>query len=182
MARWGGWAATAGGAMWVTKGLAILITGRQPPVLFELAIVLFPIGLIGLRSAIRGRGGRRAQVGATLAYAALVLVAATAVAVALSSPDAVVGIGIAGTVLCIVSGLIFLGAVARGVEGLSGPLRWLPLALGVAMVPLATVVAGVLEAIHERLLEVPIVVVGLGWAVIGMAIAKESTGAAADSR
>jgi hypothetical protein len=168
--------------MWATKGLAILFTGRQPPVLFEVAIVLFPVGLIGLRSALRGRGGRRAEVGGTLTYVALVLAAATAVAVALSSPSAVVGAGIAGTVLCIVWGLIFLGAAARGVEELSALLRWLPLALGVATVPLATVVAGVLEAIHERLLEVPIVVVGLGWAAVGMAIATEPTGAASDSR
>ena len=36
--RLGGVAAMVGGLMWVVKGGAILLTGQQPPVLFEAAM------------------------------------------------------------------------------------------------------------------------------------------------
>lgn len=43
--RLGGLAAVAGGLMWVVKGGSILLTGQQPPVVFEAALPLFATDL-----------------------------------------------------------------------------------------------------------------------------------------
>lgn len=158
--------------MWAAKALAILVTGDQPPLLFQLPLVLFPLGLIGLHSLLGPGGGRKAMFGGRAAYAALVFSVATGVAAGVA-PDAVVGVGIAAATLATVLGLIFLGLAARDAQHLPPPLRWLPLALGVATPLAVTVVGGLLEAIHERLLEVPLLALALGWVVLGTLVAAE---------
>ncbi len=56
--RLGGLAATVGGLLWVVKGGAILLTGQQPPVVFEAALPLFAVGLVGLHARLTGAEGR----------------------------------------------------------------------------------------------------------------------------
>ena len=55
--RWGGLAAMLGGVMWVFKGGAIILTGEQPPVVFEAALPLFAAGLVGLHARLGGAVG-----------------------------------------------------------------------------------------------------------------------------
>ena len=69
--RLGGVAAMAGGSMWVVKGGGILLTGQQPPVVFETAMPLFAVGLLGLHARLDGRGGPLGKAGVLVAYIAL---------------------------------------------------------------------------------------------------------------
>ncbi len=65
--------------------------------------------------------------------------------------------------------LLALGLAARRARALAMPYTSLPWAMGLAVIPLL-IAGGALEAIDERLLELPIVLLGLGWIVLGAAI------------
>jgi hypothetical protein len=87
---------------------------------------------------------------------------------------------IATAALATVAGLVMLGRTARRTNAFPPPWHNLPLAMGVATPFLMTVVGGVLEAINERLLEVPLVVLAAGWIGLGTAIAgRNAAGVAA---
>ena len=167
----GAGAAVAGGAMWAVKGAVILAVGDQPPLLFEVAGLLFPLALVGLHHRLSGGGGRPGQIGGLLArLAGLGALATAAYGGLVREPsDVLLGALIALTALSTFIGLLLLGLAARSTEAL--PERWrnLPAAMGIAAIP-AIMVGGVLEAIHERLLEVPIVVLGIGWALLGVVL------------
>ena len=179
--RWCGWAAMLGGAMWAAKGLAILITGDQPPLLFEVPLLLFPIGLIGLYHRLLQSGAQPGRASKILVYAALgAALLVLPIGLLLSDPpEVVLGVPIATAALATVAGLVLLGRTARRTNALRSPWHNLPLAMGVATPLLMTVVGGVLEAINERLLEVPLVVLAAGWIGLGAAIAGQSAAVAA---
>ncbi len=88
------------------------------------------------------------------------------------------------TALSIFVGLVLLGIAVRRADALPGRWRSLPLAIGAGGFPLMIVVGGVLEALSERLLEIPLVVLGLAWIALGYAIchAPDSHGAPAPTR
>src|SRR5688572_4453848 len=65
--RVGGVCAMVGGLCWAVKALAILVTGDQPPILFEIAPVFFAAGLIGLYAKLPARRGPAARIGIALA-------------------------------------------------------------------------------------------------------------------
>ena len=48
----------AGGFAWVVKGVGILAVDKQPPVVFELALPLFGLSLVGV-ALLTSRGIRR---------------------------------------------------------------------------------------------------------------------------
>ena len=175
--RWCGWAAMLGGAMWAAKGLAILITGDQPPLLFEVPLLLFPIGLIGLYHCLLQSGaqpGRASKIVVYVACAAALLVLPVGLLLS-DPPEVVLGVPIATAALATVAGLVLLGRTARRTKAFPPPWHNLPLTMGVATPLLMTVVGGVLEAINERLLEVPLVVLAAGWIGLGAAIAGQSS-------
>lgn len=154
------------------KGTAILVTGNQPPVVFEAAGFAFPIALLGLhallasRRPVHPRGG-----GATAAAALVVGLAALGVGtVADHPPKALTTAAIVTVSLCTVASLLLLGGAARRSPGL--PERWksLPWFMGLAIVPSLTIVGGLLAAVHERLLEIPIVALGVAWVLLGLAM------------
>ncbi len=158
--------------MWAVKGAVILAVGDQPPLLFEVPGLLFPLALVGLHHRLGGEGGRRGQIGGLLArVAGLSALTTAAYGVLVPEPsDVLLGVLIALTGLSTFIGLLLLGLAARSTDAL--PERWrnLPAAMGIAAIPAMTVVGGVLEAIHERLLEVPIVAFGIGWALLGFVL------------
>jgi hypothetical protein len=166
-----------GGVMWVVKGGAIILTGEQPPVLFEAALPLFAVGLVGLHARLEGRGGRLGKTGVLLAYVAL----ASAVVVLVGWTLAPAGwvpnedsltpltpfIVLAG--LGPFVGLVLLGIATLRVKAMPAPWSALPLLMGTGAVPLM-LVGGVLELVSERLVELPIVLLGLAWVLLGYSV------------
>jgi hypothetical protein len=171
-----------GGACWVIKGMAILISGDQPPFLFEIAPVFFLIGLWGLRLRLGHRGGRMATVGIAALGLAVVLGIATWLLSVAAEDSRTTGSQeefqptLLLAFLALLTGLVLLGIVTRRTRALGD--RWsnLPLALVVAA-PLVAIVGGALEAINERLLEIPLVLYGFGWMGLGYALMRSVRGA-----
>ena len=172
--RTGGLAAMVGGLLWVVKGGSILLTGQQPPVVFEAALPLF-LGLLGLHARLEGRGGPLGKAGVLVAYTALAAAVALLLVASLPPLYAVAGFG------------PFLGLVLMGSATLQGgvfrpPWSALPLALGFGG-PLLILAGGGLALMNERLLEIPIVLVGLAWMLLGYSVlAVEGTRVQAPAR
>ena len=159
--RIGGLAAVVGGLMWIVKGGSILITGQQPPVVFEAALSLFAVGLLGLHARLGGHGGPLGKAGVLVAYAALA--AAALVLVAPLPPFyAVAGFGP-------FLGLVLLGSATLQAGVFPPPWSALPLAMGLGG-PLLVLAGGGLALMNERLLEIPIVLVGLAWMLLGYSV------------
>lgn len=171
-ARLGGFAAIAGGLFWIVKAAAILVTGNQPPVLFEIAPLFFSLGIIGLVQLIRPPRGRLALIGMILAVAAaLTTIAALLVTeggTQASSEDDFSPLPFFSFIATILA-LLLAGIPTLRCRTLRTPWHRLPVALSAGFVPLI-VLGGALESINERLLEIPLLILGLGWALVGFAI------------
>lgn len=182
--RVGAGAALLGGGLWIAKGVSILVTGYQPPLTFEAAVFAFPVALLGLDALLRGREPGLPRGGKTAAAVAVTmgLVLAAVLAVVDDPPDVVTSLATATMGLATVVALLFLGAACRRSHGLPAPWARLPWVMGVALVPSLSVVGGLLAAIHERLLELPIVAYGVAWAILGYAMLASSGHTPTDSR
>ncbi|MBW3592894.1 MAG: hypothetical protein KY396_04295, partial [Actinobacteria bacterium] len=176
LVRFGGLAAMLGGAMWAAKGAAILAGRDQPAFVFEGAPLFFALALLGLHVLLRTRPERLERIGAAFAYLAAGLAAVTAIA-ALDAWNEDMPAPFNGTLaaatLFLVAALVALGIVARRAQVFGRPWSTIPLALGTLFVPLL-LVGGLLSVADERLLEIPIVLLGLGWIVLGYAIASHA--------
>jgi hypothetical protein len=161
LVRLGGLAAMVGGLMWVIKGGTILLTGQQPPVVFEAAMPLFAVGLLGLHTRLDGRGGALGKAGVLVAYIALV---SAAIVLITSFAPFIAAAGF-GPFL----GLVLLGSAVLQARVFPPPWRILPLATGLGG-PLLILVGGGLAQLSERLLEIPIVMVGLAWILLGYSV------------
>jgi len=177
LARVGGLAAILGGLTWVVKSVGILITGEQPPIVFELGPPLFALGLIGLHARLEGRGGRAAEAGLVLACVtialSLVMLLAWAFARELlpagEDEFTPISLVIAGASLSLVAALVLLGAATRRVQAFPTPWKTLPLAMGILIVP-GIAIGGILSQLNERLLEIPLVAFALAWVLTGYLI------------
>lgn len=155
----------------MSKAALIMSVGDQPEYLFEVAPMLFAFGLIGLHRVLQGTGGQIGRVGGWFAYLSLVLSFAkllfntTEVRTSEQSFNPLI---LASTLSVFIS-LLLLGIAHR--KNRTGGLRWpsLPFIVGVSAFPLI-MVGGLLETVSERLLEVPILLIGLGWMTIGVSI------------
>ena len=161
LARLGGLAAILGGLMWVVKGGGILLTGEQLPVVFEAAMPLFAVGLLGLHARLGERGGPLGKAGVLVAYAAM----ASAVVAFVTPLTPFIAAAGFGPFL----GLVLLGSDILQARIFPPPWSALPLAMGLGA-PLLILTGGVLALINERLLEIPIVLVGLAWILLGYAV------------
>jgi hypothetical protein len=172
--HWTGLAAVIGGLCWIVKGSRIMVTGEQPPYVFEVAPVFFALAAAGLFVRLQGRGGRTALVGL---YAALAsgLLAVTDIALYVMGA---VGEGTEdtfspttfGSFLALNTSLILLGIPHRKATTLSPARRSVPLAIGILTIPLLAMGAA-LEALNPRLLELPIIVLGVAWMLLGCELA-----------
>ncbi len=159
--RLGGLAAMVGGLLWVVKGGSILITGQQPPVVFEAAMPFFAVGLLGLHARLDSRGGPLGKAGILVAYAALAA-AATFLITPLAPFIVVAGFGP-------FLGLVLLGSATLQARVFPPPWSALPLSVGLGG-PLLILAGGGLALVNERLLEIPIVLVGLAWMLLGYSV------------
>lgn len=170
-------AAALGGVAWVIKAGVILATGDEPRTVFSIGLILFPFALLGLWSTVRESDVRAARVGGLAAgVAAISAVLALVV-------RAIGGEGVQGgedeftalTPFIILTGfgtfaaLIGLGVAVRRTSALPSGYGSLPLAMGLAAIPLLTLGAA-LEGVNERLFELPIALLGLGWLALGRAL------------
>ena len=170
-----GLAALTGGLLWVVKGGIIMLGGAQPPWIFEFAPGLFSLGLLGLRAALGPSPGRAGIVGGVMAYLTGGLWAITMPIYALV-PGAVragsfgpVNALILVTFLTNLSALVLLGIAARRCRVLPPRWSWLPIVLGTVAFPLI-VAGGALAVLNQRLVELPVVVVGAAWMLLGYLI------------
>lgn len=161
----GGAAAVAAGGCWIAKAGAILSTGVQPPVLFEVAPLLMAVAVVGL--ALQLPVVRvRAVVGTLgiIAVAAATLVVAGEVT---SMPRMVSGAAMAVAHLSVVAGLAVAGWQLRRTQR-----AVLPLAMAIGTVP-AILLGGLLMAVlGERALEIPLLGLGCGWIALGAHLAR----------
>lgn len=159
--RFGGWAAIIGGLMWVVKGMSILITGVQPPVLFEAALPFFGVGLLGLAARLGEERGALGKAGVVVAC----VVMASAVAAFVTAAPPLIAVAGFGPFL----GLILLGSAT--LQARIFPSAWsaLPLAMGLSG-PILILGGGGLAMVHERLLEIPLVLVGIAWMLQGYSV------------
>jgi hypothetical protein len=125
--RLGGVAALVGGLMRVVKGGSILLTGLQPPLVFEVALPLFGVGLLGLHARLDGRGGPLGKAGVLVAYAAL----ASAVVVFMMPLAPFIAVAGFGPFL----GLGLLGSATLQTRIFAPPWSALPLAMGLGGPP-----------------------------------------------
>ena len=163
--------------LWIAKAGAILLTGDQPAHLFEIAPVFMATALLGLHTLLDGRGGTFTRIDGFATYGCFLLSLASVAVYAQgaeSTSEETFDPLIFMAFLSLVASLILLGAAYRRTD--DALIRWqsLPLVLGVAM-PLMMIGGGVLEAVNERLLEVPIVILGLGWIMLGVALVTAPT-------
>lgn len=156
LVRVGGAAGLLGGLAWVVKSVTILVTGHQPPLTYEVALPLLGASLVGVAHLVLEPGRRRTLV-LTAAWLA-VLTGSVALGSELlgESWDP----SIAVWALSLLAGQVGL----LGVRPAPAPLTWWT---GVSTVP-ALLVGGALAEVDERLLEVPLVCIGLAWMAIGL--------------
>lgn len=157
----GGLAAVIGGLMWVVKGGSILLTGDQPPVVFSAAMLLFTVGLLGLDARLGELRGPMGKAGVIVAY-----VAATSSVVAFVTELApfIAAAGFGSFI-----GLVLLGSATLRARIFPSPWSALPVVMGFGG-PLLILVGGGLALINERLLEVPIVLIGFAWMLLGYSV------------
>lgn len=192
LARVGAVAAGVGGLVWLAKGGAALLTGRSVVgavdlgTLFVAVQVLFGIALVGLHRRLlelgrrppradlpawipgQGREGTRAAIGLRLAVLAVLLgvvhVGAWIVGVQGTGLAAAAGL-LAGAAWIAAAGLIGVTVLRR--VALPPPAHALPLAIAIGAVGLF-VTFGLVSNFHgPRWLEVPVVLVGVAWMLLG---------------
>lgn len=159
----GGIAAVAAGTCWAVKAVAILLTGRQPALLFELAPLLMALAVLALAWQLPAGRCRRISVGAaTMALLGGVVVLLDQ---ALPVGDVAYGVAMGGANLLVLLGLVVAGNLLRRMGDT------LPLALGLVTVP-AIVAGGLVSTVAgDRALEVPLVMLGMVWTVLGVRLA-----------
>lgn len=173
MKRGSGWAAMIGGMFWLVKGATILLLGFQPPLLFEIAPLFFAVGLWGVYGAIQdGRSSLLSKLALLLAGGA----GLSAVVITLATwfaphqlPD-----GANLTVLTpffVISGLgILLALLLLGIAARQTQTGWSQLLLIMAVgFPLLLGFLGMIGEWmgNDRLIEIPIVLMGITWIQIG---------------
>lgn len=165
MRRLAGLLALLGGACWTVKAAAILAGGAQPYGLFEWAPAAMGVALAVLTLT---PGWRVGVLGALAAWcAALLGPAAGAAYVAMPEHWLFNGLFFLAN-LAVVVALYLVGRRVRHQAAL-GRRSGLPRRIGLWTVP-AVLAGGLLAEVQDRLLELPILLLGLAWLTLGVVI------------
>ncbi|EWT01390.1 hypothetical protein N865_08570 [Intrasporangium oryzae NRRL B-24470] len=175
----GGLAAMVGGLFWALKAACLMIARFQPPVVYEVAPVFFPIAVIGLYGSLDGNRSRLARSGLTSAgiaeLCALVSVLGLFLGPAEWTPtgDTVtvltpfITLSALGSIL----GLLLVGIVVRRTASLPGGWKNFPMSVAISIIPLIASSA-LMKDINERLFELPTLIIGLEWMVLGAVMVR----------
>jgi len=153
------------GLCWTVKAVAILATGDQPALLFELAPLLMAVAVLVLGQQLPPGRARVVCVG----VGAVALSGGVAVLAGHLVPLSTVayGIAMAGANVAIMIALVIAGVTLR--RGLGAQL---PLVLGLATVPALLLGGLAAELLGERALELPLGALGVAWIVLGLRLAR----------
>jgi hypothetical protein len=163
---WGGLAAVLGGALFIVKGFAILVSDADPSFVPP-ATLLFALGMVGLHARLEGRGGPLGMIGVFLAWVVVAASVVNLLGLALPIPTP----GEAGApmllritymvaFLGILIGLLVLGVAALRARVMPAPWNAVPLAVGVLWFPLQGVGFVIADGVG-------LVLGGLAWALLG---------------
>ncbi len=179
--RVGGLAAIAGGVLFVAQGLFMMALDYNLDAL-PLALLLFSVGLLGLRARLRGHARLIRTVGGLVALFALAASVTEFVALLLMrwSEDIfwpIHGLAIAAGLLAVIVASVLLGIAAFRSGSLSPP--WDVILLAMCVLWLPSWLLG--EWVGDRLspsreLSLGFVPAGLAWMLLGYAIRIAGTG------
>jgi hypothetical protein len=163
-----GVSALIGAALWIYKGIAILISGTQPDHAFEVAPFFFGVAAVTLLYAVIGGIGRPRWLVVTFAWLAVSAGVVAAVAHFAGQEDEFGDPAYLVNFLSILVLLFMIGGDIRRKKLLP---RWsfTPSLLAWELL-LALPVGAALEGIDERLLEIPLIVAASGWTMLGIAV------------
>ena len=166
-------AALVGGVLWAAKGLGILVADYEPEYAFAVAPFFFGIAATGIAAKV-DPARRRAWTATTIlaVMATLAGGAAALIDVAAGDTDSF-GVTVMLSVLCLLAVLIYGGWLVR---------HWsaIPVALAATML-IGLPVGGALSEIDERLLEIPLLAVALGWILLGLTFWRDASEPAGDT-
>lgn len=174
--RISGGAAAIGGLCWLIKSGLILLTGEQPPLLFEIAPAFFAIAIVGLAGRLNGQS-RLARAGVVIAIAGGVAALLNALRELLITVTGMVLVEI--ELISILAGfgwlfgLLFVGIPVWRRQIFSEKWRFLPVLMAVSPLPMIILfslmgeVMGIEASWGERLIEIPLLLLGLGWMALG---------------
>ncbi len=174
--QWSGIAAITGGTMFMVKAAVILFGGNQPPLLYGAAPLAFGISLLLLGTLLVGR---LAHSGRILAFMTIVASGSYVLMNVLFNRELA---PTAESVTALIAG--FGPFVALILHGLASRRQWPSLAVWkigpfvvaslyplsvLAMAPVALII-DLDGATGERLIELPILLIGTGWAAFGCSL------------
>ena len=165
--NWWAIASIVGGGLWAAKSLAILTTGNQPNYLFELGPTALAAATLGLVLTWH-REFMSSRLPVALAAGAL-LSALVATVDYLVRGDDQGSFGPASLIaMLLIIGLLFW--VGRPLWRTRAGEQWraIPYPLAWAFI-IAVPLGGVLSAVNERLLEIPLLAISMGWIWLGAA-------------
>ena len=164
---WCGTSAAIGATLWAYKGIAILITGDQPNHAFQVAPFFFGVSAITLVYSMTGQLHRPDWLLVSLGWLA---VAAGATAVIAHFADNEDGLGDPAYLVNFLSTIVLFFLISGDIRRKRLLPKWsfTPTFLAWALL-LVLPLGAAFEAIDERLLEVPLLVVSAGWAMLAVA-------------
>jgi hypothetical protein len=163
-----GVSALIGAALWVYKGVSILVSGNQPDHAFQVAPFFFGLAAVTLLYAVIGGIERPRWLLVTFGWLAVSAGAVAGVSHFAGKED---DLGDLGYLVNFVSILVLLFMIGGDIRRKKLLPKWsfTPSVLAWELL-LVIPIGAVLEGINERLLEIPLVVGASGWMMLGIAV------------
>jgi len=158
--------ALIGAVFWAVKSLGILLADYEPEYAFALAPFFFGVAAVGVAARIDPARRRARTVTSVLALVAMLAGGAAALLYIATGDSTGFGLTIMVSVLSLLAVLSYGGWLVRW---------WsiIPFALAATMF-IGLPIGGALSEIDERLLELPLLAVAMGWILLGLTFWRDS--------